>query len=62
MQHQITALHAASLGGHYNIVQLLLEKGADLYARMDVSIIIILYVHVHVTIMKKGGYAIMKNS
>ena len=37
MQNQATALHAASNEGHYDVAQLLLEKGAEPNARMDVS-------------------------
>lgn len=40
MQNQATALHLASGKGHYDVAQLLLEKGAKLNAKMDVSIII----------------------
>ena len=39
LQHQVTALHLASIEGHYDVAQLLLEKGAWPNARMDVSII-----------------------
>ena len=52
MQVQITPLHDAIREGHYDVAQLLLEKGAELNARTDVSIIIpficmyMLYVHV----------------
>ena len=38
MQYQITPLHWASARGHYDVAQLLLEKGAELDARTDVSI------------------------
>ena len=38
MQNQTTPLHAASGEGHYDVAQLLLEKGAELNARTDVSI------------------------
>ena len=39
MQNQATPLHAASWGGHYDVAQLLLEKGAELDTRDDVSMI-----------------------
>ena len=48
MQNQITPLHVASAGGHYDVAQVLLEKGAELNARTDVSIIPCTYIHVHV--------------
>ena len=38
MQYQATPLHWASREGHYDVTQLLLEKGAELNARTDVSI------------------------
>ena len=38
MQKQLTPLHCASIGGHYDVAQLLLEKGAELDARAVVSI------------------------
>ena len=38
MQYQATPLHWASAGGHYDVAQLLLEKGAELDARGYVSI------------------------
>ena len=34
-----TPLHLTSIEGHYDVAQLLLEKGAELNARADVSII-----------------------
>ena len=38
-QHHKTALHYASERGHRDIVQLLLEKGADPIVRDDVSLL-----------------------
>ena len=37
MQEQLTPLHFASIKGHYDIAQLLLEWEAELNARSDVS-------------------------
>ena len=38
-QHHKTALHHASISGHRDIVQLLLEKGADPNIRDEVSLL-----------------------
>ena len=55
MQNQATPLHCASAGGHYDVAQLLLEKGAELNARADVSII-----HIHVFDYQTGEPCNMK--
>ena len=39
--YQVSALHHASIRGHHEIVQLLLEKGADPNARDEVSVLLI---------------------
>ena len=77
MQYQATPLHVASYGGHCDVAQLLLEKGAELNARADVSIIIpCTYIHVHVHVVctcayiyihvcdylhKQGSHAVIKS-
>ena len=38
--YQVSALHHASIRGHRDIVQLLLEKGADPNARDEVSVLL----------------------
>ena len=57
IQYQVTALHLASISGYYHLAQLLLEKGAELNARIDVSIII--HVRIYIRIYLNRG--VMKN-
>ena len=44
-QHQKTALHYASEGGHYDTVGLLLERGANPNTRDEVISVFIMYLY-----------------
>jgi ankyrin repeat protein len=38
LQYEFTPLHVASIGGHLEVLEVLLAKGADVKAETDVSI------------------------
>ena len=57
-QEMITPLHLASREGHCDVVQLLLEKGAELNARTAVSI---MYNYIYVYYMYMYGYVTIIN-